>query len=342
MIDLLKRKKLNGEDSDEEVKPEGENNEKKPLSSEERAKKELKELERYRDLEGMTLSKLNLGLWWVQNRLLIFKIVKIILIVISVITWSLFIFTFGEYLLFGMNKDNKMISDIANGPSISHDIFAMVSAQDLRVQTVKKFNTLSGRYDFLAEVDNPNQKFAAYFEYYFSVDGKDYGRRTGFILPQETKYFFALGQEISSAPSSVEFRMDNFTWQRIDSRRYPDWENFKNDRLQITTANVNFTPARSTVLSEKLDLNELKFDLSNNSIFNYWEVNLKILLHSHGDIVGVNEYKATSLMSGETRTIVISWPGHFGSIDDITIIPEIDITDKKNYINYDEGVGEVK
>jgi hypothetical protein len=341
MIDLLKRKKLNEDDSNYEIE-EIENNEKKPLSSEERAKNELKKLERYRDLEGMTLSKLNLGLWWVQNRLLIFKIIKIILIIISAITWSLFIFIFGEYLLFGMNQDNKMIFEITNGPSVSPDIYAMVSAQDLRVKNVKKFNTLSGSYDFLAEIDNPNQKFATYFDYYFSVDGKEYGRRRGFIFPQETKYFFALSQEISPAPSSVEFRMDNFTWQRIDSRKYPDWETFKNERLRVNTANIKFTPARSTVLSEKLDLNELKFDLINNSIFNYWEVNLKILLHSHGDIAGVNEYKVTNLKFGETRTIVISWPGHFGNIEDVTIIPEIDIIDKKNYLNYDEGVGEVK
>jgi hypothetical protein len=340
MIDLLKNKKLALDESD---RMEQKNvDEAKKLTTEEIAKNEIKQLERYRDLEGMTLSKLNFGFWWVKNRTLVIKIIKIILIVISVITWSIFIFVYGEYLLFGMRQDDKMILELANGPSISHDIIDMVSAQDLRVQTVKKFNSLSGRYDFLAEVINPNKKFVSQFEYYFLIDGKEYGRQIGFILPSETKYFFALGQEISSPPSSVEFRMENFSWQRIDSRKYSDWESFKNERLKITATNVNFTPAKSTVLTEKLDFNELKFDLKNNTIFNYWEVNLKILLRSRGDIVGVNEYKVTNLMSGETRTIEISWPGRFGSISDVTIVPEVDITNKKNYINYDEGVGDVK
>lgn len=346
MIDLLKNKifKKSEEDANQQApdKELSKDNPPKQLSAEEIAKKEFEQLEKYRDLEGLTISKLNLGFWWVKNRPLILKIIKIILIIISVITWSLFIFTFGKYLLFDMKKDDQMISELANGPTINHEVVLAISPQNFQVQTIRKFNLLSGHYDFLAEITNPNKWFSAKFDYYFLVDGIEYGRQPSYIFPNETKYLFALSQEISSAPDIIEFKVDNIIWQRIDSRQYPDWENYKNERLKISTANINFTPAKSTVLSEKLDLNELKFDLSNNTIFNYWEVNLKILLYSHDDIADINEYKVTDLKSDEKRTIVISWPGRFGYISDITIIPEIDITNKNNYINYNEGPGEVK
>jgi hypothetical protein len=189
----------------------------------------------------------------------------------------------------------------------------------------------------MAQVTNPNQKFYADFDYDFDVDGQAVGQKQGFILPGETKYFFVLGQDLASAPVDIEFHVNNLTWRRIDSRVFPDWGEYVKERLAITTDNAVFTPAHATVLSEKEDLNELDFTLHNNTIYNYWQVNLKIILSSSGNIIGISEYTANNLMTGENRDISMTIPGSIGHVDSITIIPELDVTRQDIYINYNEG-----
>ncbi len=292
---------------------------------------------KFRDLEGVTTANLNLGLWWVENREKIKKIIILILLIISVVTWALFIGTFGYYVLFGIKQDDLMIQELSQGPSINHAVVMAMAAQDLQFANVQSFKVTDGRYDFMVQATNPNKNFYVEFDYYFNVDGKAIGQRHGFILPGETKYFFALGQDLASPPDDIEFRTDNLAWRKIDSRVFPDWEGYAKERLNITTDNAQFLPARSTVLSEKEDLNELDFTLHNNTIFNYWQVNFKIVLSNSGNIVGVSEYTADNLMTGENRDISMTIPGSIGRVDNIEIVPELDITKNDIYINYSAG-----
>lgn len=328
MIDLLKNKKLADEPEKKGKK------EVKPLSSEDKSKLIEEGLKKYKDPEGLTLEKLNKGLWWVQNRPKMLKITTIVLAVISIMTWSLFILTFGYYLIFGIKKDQQMVQELTNGPSVNINVLKAMSAQNLRLQPVKKFEVIGGRYDFMTAVANPNKNFFVEFDYYFINDKKKFGEKHGFILPNESKYFFSLGKEFSSPPNEVQFIIENVRWKRIDTKKFPNWEAFKKDRLNISADNIQFTPSRSTVLTEKLDLNELKFTIHNNTIFNYWHVNLKFLLHSRGEIIGVNENVVNELITDESRDIVMTWPGRFGYVDSVEIVPELDILDEKIYIDY--------
>lgn len=323
MIDLLKNKKIDSKADENKIELEAQ-------SQVDLAKK----IESYRDLEGVTISRLNLGLWWVENRLKMQKIFKIVLIVISAIAWSIFIFAFGEYAIYGVRKDQQQAQEFLNSPTINHEAVMAMSAQDLRIEQVKKINLGNNRYDFLMKVTNPNKRFYADFDYYFVNSDQSFGKRHGFILPSESKYFYALGEEFKTAPSGVLAKVDNISWRKIDAKNFPDWDNFKKVRLQINITDTQFTPSRSTVLTEKLDLNELKFKVTNNTIYNYWSVNLKIILESRGEIVGINEYSVSNLMADEVREVVMTWPGQFSRIDNIIITPELDVTDSKIYIKY--------
>ena len=301
-----------------------------------------KKIEKYKDSDGLTVSKLNLGLWLVRNRPKIIKVIIIILAAISIITWSIFIFTFGYYVFFGMKQDEAVLQGITNGPSISHDAVMAMAAKDLRFQEAATLKVLNNRYDFFVLASNPNDKFYAEFDYYFLADNKQTETKHGFLLPRESKYFFQLNEDFQSMPDSLEFRASEIKWTRIDAKKFPDWENFAQERLNITTGNIQFFPSRSTVLTEKVDLNELKFTTTNNTIFNYWQVNLKILLYSRGNIIGVNEYAVENLMTNESRDIVMTLPGRYSVVDEIKIIPEINITKSDIYINYDGGTGSIK
>jgi hypothetical protein len=329
-MDLLKNKKI---DSSPDSIPSNKNAQDTGNKTNDLAQK----VSKFRDLEGVTTANLNLGLWWVENREKIKKIIILILLVISVITWALFIVTFGYYILFGSRQDDLMIQQLSQGPSINHDLVMAMAAQDLSFVNVQSFKVADGRYDFMVQTTNPNRSFYAQFDYYFFVDGKATELRHGFILPSETKYFFTLGQALASPPDDIQFHITNLAWRKIDSRVFPDWENFSKERLNIAADDAQFIPARSTVLSEKVDLNELRFILHNNTIYNYWQVNLKIILSNSGNIIGVSEYSVANLITGENRDISMTIPGSVGHVDNIDIVPELDVTKKDIYLNYDEG-----
>lgn len=329
MINLLKNQRLESSGGGKNGKP-GEINANKPKN----------DLSSYQDSEGITISKLNFGLWWVENRQKLVKILMVTLSVIGIITWSLFFYTFGEYIIFGMQKDNKMLQELANGSSINHQLVKALSAKDLSIIRVKQFNN-NELYDYGAEILNPNKNFFVEFDFSFSGSGRQTEKKHGFILPGEKKYFFALGEKQSLGSGAI-FNLGNIKWTRIDTKIFPDWNAYKDSRLNISTSEARFIPSGSTVLSEKLNLNEIKFKINNNTIFNYWAVGFKILLLSRGEIEGINEYTVSNLLAGESREVSITWPGKVGYIDYITIIPDLDITDSRIYLNYTAEASEEK
>lgn len=105
--------------------------------------------------------------------------------------------------------------------------------------------------------------------------------------------------------------------------------------MKILTDEVDFTPAKESSLTEKLALNNLSFQIENNSAFNYYRVNYAILLYGRKDIIGVNNYLSDRLLSGETRQADVTWTGRMDQVKNIVIIPEIDIFRDDIYIEFE-------
>ena len=47
-------------------------------------------------------------------------------------------------------------------------------------------------------------------------------------------------------------------------------------------------------------------------------------------------------MSGKTRKILASWPGNTGRVDNVEIMPAVNINEEDIYIRPEGGIGEVK
>jgi len=300
-------------------------------------------LRRYKDQEGITIKKLMFGLWFLKNRKNFLYLFYTLLIVISVITWSLFFLTFGSYVITGMNEDKKLLNELSiDNFGILHNIVLSQSPQPFKYQKMDILKVDNKKYDFVIKVKNPNKKHGAEFVYYIMVNGKKYGNKKGFILPDETKYLLILGNEFVREPNNAEFFTDQISWTRINGHNFPNWEQFKNDRLKINTDNINFIPAKATTISEKIKLNTLSFSILNDTAYNFKSINFVIILLKGSKIVGVNEYALNSFLSGNTDIVDITWTGRISKPSDIIINPEINIMDRDIYIKYDGGVGEKK
>lgn len=299
-------------------------------------------IKRYKDPEGLTVGKMAIGLWLVEHRKHLIMIPIVLLIFVSAITWIYTLYCLGFYIGWGMKEDQKSVSDLLRPNLAGHDFVLSRSAQDLQFQPVQIIELDNKKYDFLVRYKNPNKKFWAKFEYYFKVGDIEFDHGSAFILPGETKYLLALAKELVGQPTGVKFHINNLNWARINLHKYPDWEKFYNEHLDIAISNIKFTPAKATILTEKLNLNDLHFTADNNTAYNYYGVNFIILLYNRGKVIGASKYILNNFMSGQIREIKVTWPGRLGRVDDIEITPEINITRDDIYIKFEGGAGEKK
>lgn len=300
------------------------------------------DIKRYKDQDGLTVRKLDIGLWYLEHKNLLRKILIGFLIFISAVSWPYVIYGFANYLSRGMTEDKALVDDIVNSGRISHDTIVSLSPKDLSFGSASMLPSGNNKYDFFARVQNPNERHGAEFIYYFSDGNKDTESLSGFILPGETKYLLSLGNELEYRPASSQLKIDGLKWVTIDRHEISDWKDYSERHLDIAISDTKFTPAGQSGLSDKISLNSLEFNTLNNTVFNYWNVDFIILLFGGSNIVGVNKYSLNEFMSGQTRQASMNLPGELSHVSKIEVFPEINILQDDIYIRYDGGTGEKK
>lgn len=299
-------------------------------------------LEKYEDPEGLTLKKLNFGLWYVKHLPLFKKLGRLTLIIISVITWGLFFYTFGYYVLIGMRQDDNLLAQLANdnnGHAI-HQVVLKNRPAELQIQPPTIFhNPVNSTYDFVSLVNNPNSRHWAHFVFFIYDNDKPIASSTGFILPQEQKYIMILGQKLSAKPALPKIVFTQIDWQRVNNKKIPNWAEFARLHLDFEIIDPVFIPPRRSTMSEKLPIGEISFTIRNNTPYNYQSVGLNILLWRRGQLVGANHHILDNVYSGHSYEIMMAWPGNVGNVDKVEVNPEIDITRDDIYLNF-EAQGE--
>ena len=293
-------------------------------------------------VSGSTDKKLALGLWLIENRKRLRAALIVFLAVVAGISWSYTIYGFTYYIAKGMNEDEILARQIVQNWVAGHDYILKLAPADLIFSSPQVFKANEDKYDFLVEARNPNPRHWASFSYCFKQGEKEVDCGQSFILPEGEKVVSALAEVFKTRPTSLNFIIKEISWGRINPHQFPDWENFRDERLNLTVEGIKFTPASGSGLSEKLNLNNLEFTITNKTPYNYWEVPFNILLYRGSSIAGINRYTALELMSREKRKVEISWLGGLSASDDIKIVPEINIFEDDIYIKYEGGIGEEK
>ena len=262
------------------------------------------DLRKYKDPEGLSVNKLNFGLWLIKKRHFFYQAFIGILILISILTWTSFIWTFGSYIFFGMKADNQMLYELSQ-EVVHPEVIARQSPSLVQIGNLQVIKNHNGNYDFVLEAFNPNAIHNGIFDFYVAVGGGIIGESQARMLPLEKKYFLILNKEYSGNPNQIKFFLKEQNWQRINTHIYPNWEEFYQTHYEFDIKNEVFTTAKQSSLSEKLQLNSLQFDFHNKSAYNYWQIKLNIILSSRGKIVGVNTYDLNEILSGENRHVQI-------------------------------------
>jgi len=288
-------------------------------------------LKHYRDVEGLSTRQLDFGLWYIKNRKKFFITLVIILALTAAGTIGYSLYQFSSYLIFGINQDKQVYLDLTSSASLVTNKVNI--GNSISYSEVKVLQSHDNKYDLVAAVTNDNPRVIVKLSYVFDVNGQKIGRSEDFVLPGDTKYLMALGQSIS-ANSVVNLVIEQTSFARLDRHKINDWDQFRLERMNFLVENAKFTPGIDSGLSEKINVGQLDFSITNNSAYGYNSVPLAILLKSQGSIIAVNRYVINSFRSGEQKKIQLSWPGRLASVNEVEIIPDINVTDDNVYLKY--------
>ena len=279
----------------------------------------------------LTDKSLNYGLWYIENFPFIKKILFILVIAVAVGSWGYTILNLIWYAAVGMKEDAKLQAELLRPIYIGHEYFEQNKPQNLNVYSVSVFEGHDGNYDFAVEIDNPNKKFQASFQYVIKGGGAVVYRGRDFILPDESKYLVVLSQKTLNPDQEFDLEIESISWRRFDQKKIRDWSSYRAQHLDFEIDGAEFIP-NSSVLSQKVRLNTVKFTARNNSPFNYESVKFLIFIKSNDSIIGVQSYILDNFLSSRSYPVELRWQGSIDYAASVEVVPDINILDESIYL----------
>lgn len=293
--------------------------------------KSASKLSQYIDPSGDFSTKdFKRGMWYVRHKLLLRRLVIGILLTWNIVTIGIGIFVWSNYALFGYWNDNRLLASHLSSAQNYTLLQSGYTAQPLVFGTSNIFNSSEGKYDFVTEVTNANTSFAAVVNFRYTYGGnKETTSATRVLLPNATDMLALFGHSETQYPTQATLVIDDIRWQRIDAHRIPNPRTFMDERLRFTIENFSFTPSGSI---ESGGAGRVSFDVTNASVYSYWEPVFYLSLKRSGSVVGVLPFSQKEFRAGETRRVDIATFLDILSVDDSMLLSVVNVFDPDVYL----------
>ncbi len=285
--------------------------------------------ERYVDPTGELSGKeLKYSLWFAKNKFFLYKILVWVLISFSILTWGFSIWWWGNYLVFGKNREQSVFKQLANFTNFTN---LDTTAQPTPLGVVGAYVVPGGvnLYDVVAEVSNSNSRFMASFDYYFIVDGEKTATHHAVFLPGETKLVGHFGLKSTNSPGSPVLVFEKVSWQRISNQTIKDPASWQSEHLNFSVDNFEFVRTEST---DGASAHIIRFNLNNNSPYSYSLPQFYAGLFLQGSLVGVFPITLQDFKSLEKRPVDLRSFVTTLQADEVKIFPLINIYDPSVYM----------
>jgi hypothetical protein len=328
MVDLLNNKKQLNKNAELNVKP---------------VEKNKVDISKYKDPEGLNIAELELGLWFLKHRLFFVYLFYGLLILISLITWPIFIWNFGNYIFVGMKEDAASVAQFSNNDT-SQLLAAMRSQRpkELQWQNPQVLKLEDGKTSFIVKVFNPNPDYMVKFSYFFSTGDNKTGVWNNFLYPSESKYIVAIGTDLKLGSRLPILNITNPDWDRISGHIYDDWPKFLSSHFNVSFIDEKFIPGSQSLISNKESISQINFTAKNESAYSFKNIAFTILLKQGQATVGAERWVAENFLSGKEYSYNLSILGSYNNVSNLEIYPEIDVTNKENYLYIGSGPAEPK
>ena len=276
------------------------------------------------DAGGLSLWKMNFGLWLVENRPKIGKFVVIFLVFLSAFFFIFSAYQYIRYYLAGDPNEGLSAENLVQSPR--------QVTEELRIEPLQVFSSAQ-KTDLAVAITNPNAKFLATFRYCFRQVESEIACGSDFILPGGKKHVLALGLPLRDV-ANLTFALEEVSWRRISARQIADWEGYASERLRFSVSDLQFVPAHRSELSGKVELNSLALKVANNSPYGYYQVPVNLLFYSQSRLLGVNRYVLNNFLSGQQRSVNLSWSAPLSAVDRIETEFSVNVMDEAVYLPY--------
>lgn len=270
--------------------------------------------------------QLSFAYWFVTHKLLLKNILIVILIVVNMGLISLDLYLVINNLIIG-GKDYQaiLVSLINPNPDLAilrqNKLPAALQANNLRTLAN------SNGFDIIIDLNNPNSKWTAIFDYQFKTGDKLTPQKRGFIFPSEKKIIFNLAIDKGNLASEVI--LSNIKWTKEIN-----FLTLNQERLKFDVSNIKFIPSAELGVGEKISVNRVTFDVANQSAFSFVNVNFILLLNSGNQVVALNQVASGNFLSGKTLSLESTFFQKLPKIDSIQVIPEVNILDSNVFLKF--------
>ncbi|MAF13365.1 MAG: hypothetical protein CMI53_00525 [Parcubacteria group bacterium] len=270
--------------------------------------------------------QLKISYWYVTHKLQLRRLLVALLVALIVALFGFSIFR-ASIILFVEDKELEQTLSLLTTDAINYEYFHEVNKpRELKIVSFDAVDGREKRFDFIAQVQNSNEKWVATDVLFQLISGgKVIAEKRSFVYPNETKFVAIFGQEVLSG--NPVLRIADVKW-----RRYLGFNEFAEPRLRFVVGETDFKAARESGIKGELPISTLNFEVSNKSGFSYWQTGIYIVLLSGQKIVAANYTTLDQFLSGETRTVEMRWYESLPTINEIQVLPEVDILDITSYM----------
>ncbi|MDD3102336.1 MAG: hypothetical protein PHE59_04310 [Patescibacteria group bacterium] len=273
--------------------------------------------------ENIIFKQLRAAQWLLAHKKDIRKAKVIFLIILNAVFWGIAIWQ--GIIYFTLTKSHQeMLVELTKERIDWTSMHEHFKPQDIVISNETAILTLANgqesQYDFVVQAQNLNEKWMmSSIEYYFTFNGGQTLVKKSFILPDEKKYLFILGQKNASS-EDVNFQISKINWQRI---RHPREAN-----LEILSKLIIHDPQLNLVMtSQGVEFPQISFTAENQSVYDFWEINFTIALYQNSRIVGINTIPLQYFKNEEKKIIELPWGKIAPQATSVDIRPEVNVLD---------------
>lgn len=275
--------------------------------------------------------ELKYGLWYVQHKVLMYRILLGLLIGVNIGLW---VFSLASWAIYLLNYDSQKafeqsLGHVQNFSAINQNL----AAKPLQVLSTSILPGGSENYDAVGEITNVDPRFLSSFDYYFILNGTSTPKRRAFLLPGESSLLAELGLPPEVGTSNATLQLENFAWHRISPHQIKNITAWQSERLNFEVSNFLFEDAYN---QNGLKVNRITFDLLNNSAFGYKNPNFLVGLFSGDTLEGVMPLEEESFASMENKKVDLRNFVSNLQIDNVRIFPLINLYDSSVYLSPSE------
>lgn len=277
----------------------------------------------------LTEDQLKWGYWWVTHKV---QAKKIFTVALAIVAFSLFAYGawgFADWF-FGSGVRERQEIGMLTQNWIDYAFFRAAAQPDPMIaQTAETIAAGEGRYDMIAKVSNPNQRWWMEFDYRFVGAGFDDPYKREYLLPADTKYLYSLAVKSESKPQAA-LEVANVMMRRVDNHVIlPDYRTWASARLNFLIDDIKFIGPEK---DSPIPVSRASFTIKNDTAFGYVSVPFFVTLLSGNRVVGVNRVVISRLRAGETRQVEASWFNDLPNVTRVEVKPEVNLFDDRVYL----------